>query len=191
VPSQILYTGLGPLDYKCGYEIPDGYEPLKWFKLLLPESADLPDYIKESVEFDKIEEARKALRQAGKTVEDVVADYLTFLWSHVISIIKRSKTQSVFNTTPFQVVLTVPAIWQANATQKMEDAAAKAGILDFRRPGLDTTLHTVPEPEAAALATYVDLGPCGMFQEGQTFVVLDAGGGTCVSQINKAWIYGD
>jgi molecular chaperone DnaK (HSP70) len=121
------------------------------------------------------------LRIKGKDIEEVIADYLRFLWEHVKGVIERSKTKLVADTTPFQVVLTVPAIWKADATQIMRNAAARAGILAVRASGLETVLHTVPEPEAAALATYADLaGPGGMFQEGETFVVLDAGGGTCV-----------
>jgi hypothetical protein len=182
VPSQIVYSSHDSDDYKCGNEIPPNLEPLRWFKLLLPKETDLPTHIQQSSEFNKIKEARNNLRREGKEVEDVVADYLRFLWNHVKGVIERSKTKLVVDTTPFQVVLTVPAIWKADAIQKMRNAAAKAGILATRATGLETVLYTVPEPEAAALATYADLaGPCGMFQEGETFVVLDAGGGTCVS----------
>jgi molecular chaperone DnaK (HSP70) len=166
-------------------------EPLKWFKLLLAKVEDLPRHMTQDGDFDKIEEARFRLNEMGKTVEDVVADYLRFLWTHVLAAIERAKTKPVLNTTTFHVVLTFPAIWKADAMQKMRDAAQKAGILDRRRAG-PTVLDLVPEPEAAALATYADIineiehardasYVEGQFQPGETFVVLDAGGGTCVS----------
>jgi hypothetical protein len=194
VPSQIWYLEDGSGQYLCGNEIPDGVEPLKWFKLLQAKEEDLPRHMTEAGDFDKIEEAQYRLNAIGKRIEDVVADYLRFLWIHVLAAIERAKTRPVLNTTAFHVVLTFPAIWQADAMQKMRVAVQKAGILDRRRAGT-TVFDLVPEPEAAALATYADIlnevehardGSYqeGQFQSGETFVVLDAGGGTCVSELS-------
>jgi molecular chaperone DnaK (HSP70) len=90
-------------------------------------------------------------------VEQVIADYLRFLWNHVTAAIEKSEMQAVVRVTPYVVVLTFPAIWKPDAVEKMKSAAKRAGILEPRGRAGKTVLHTVEEPEAAALATYADL----------------------------------
>jgi len=136
-----------------GYGIPSGRKAIKWFKLLLLDEGDLPADIRNS---PQIRHARDLLRQVGKTPTQAVADYLRFLWKHALVNIEQVMTQSVVEGIPFRVVLTVPAIWNHIAIQRMRQAARDAGILDPRLCG-ETTLHFVSEPEAAALATFEDL----------------------------------
>jgi hypothetical protein len=157
VPTRIHYTAGG--GNQCGYEIPNGVDPLKWFKLLLMKEEDIPQYLHDSGHIKKIDEARAQLAKERKDVVQVIADYLRFLWNNTIAAIEKSETRAVVDSTPYVVVLTFPALWETDATQKMQDAAKQAGILDPRRRTTvaATTLHTVEEPEAAALATYADL----------------------------------
>jgi molecular chaperone DnaK (HSP70) len=140
---------------KWGYGIPSGQEAVKWFKLLLLDDSEMQDSARHS---KQIERARILLQKAGKTPIEAVADYLQFLWEHTMAAIKEdpSMGEHVVEGTPFQVVITVPAVWSHNACRKMTKAAAKAGILAPRLCG-DTTLSFVSEPEAAALATFQDL----------------------------------
>ncbi|TID21337.1 actin-like ATPase domain-containing protein [Venturia nashicola] len=202
VPTRIHYTAGG--GYQCGYEIPNGADPLKWFKLLLMKNEDIPQYIRDSGHINKFKEALARLEKEGKDVVQVIADYLRFLWNNTIAAIEKSETRAVVDSTPYVVVLTFPALWETEATQRMQDAARQAGILDPRRRTTvaATTLHTVEEPEAAALATYADLRENhAAFSVGQSFVVVDAGGGTCdvvtyeVLENNplqlKEWVRGD
>jgi hypothetical protein len=180
VPTRIQYTGSG--EYKCGYEIPNGADALKWFKLLLMKEEDIPQDVRDSGHINKIDEARRRLARERKDVVQVIADYLRFLWDNAIASIEKSEPSAVVNTTPYVVVLTFPALWKPDAVQKMRDAAAQAGIDGPRRRTTvaPTTLYTVEEPEAAALATYADLRENHLaFKVGEAFVVLDAGGGTC------------
>jgi len=69
-------------------------------------------------------------------------------------------------------VITVPAIWSDKAKDLTRQAAIAAGIL-----GKKLTLITEPEAAAlfcASLCQEVDL------QEGDRFLICDAGGGTVV-----------
>lgn len=115
---------------------------------------------------------------------EVIADYLRFLWRHTTAAIERAETRATANATRYVVMLTFPAIWKPDAVKKMKDAAELAGIMDERPLAEGTMLYTVEEPEAAALATYSDLSDTlhPVFKTGETFVVLDAGGGTCVRE---------
>jgi hypothetical protein len=134
-------------------------DPLKWFKLLLIKEEDIPHNVRDSDHIHVIDEARKRLQKTGKTVVQVIADYLKFLWDNAIATIEKSETNAVVNSTPYVVVLTFPALWKPYAVQKMRDAAQVAGILATRsRTAVTpTVLHTVEEPEAAALAIYGDM----------------------------------
>jgi hypothetical protein len=157
VPTKIRYAANGT--YQCGYEVPSRDDPLKWFKLLLIKEEDIPNNLRHSDHIHVIDEARKRLAKTGKTVVQVIADYLRFLWDNAIATIEKSETNAVVNSTPYVVVLTFPALWKPYAVQKMWDAAQQAGILAprSRMSVTATVLHTVEEPEAAALAIYGDM----------------------------------
>jgi molecular chaperone DnaK (HSP70) len=102
-----------------------------------------------------VEATRKHLKEIGKTVVEVIGDYLRFLWSHILARVKVRLTAPVLDNMVLKVVLTVPAIWDHSAHQKMRNAARLAGILDYRACG-KTEISLIAEPTAAALATYYD-----------------------------------
>ncbi|KAI1758900.1 actin-like ATPase domain-containing protein [Hypoxylon sp. FL1150] len=155
-----------------GYDIPPDSDPVRWFKLLLLKDEDLTRELKAS-EF--ILRGGKMLRENEKTAVDLVADYLREFWKHVVSEITKTRGSSVIDALRFHVVITLPAIWKGYARQSMHNAARKAGILDERDAG-DTTLSFAPEPEAAALATLCE--PGRNVNEGDAYIICDAGGGT-------------
>jgi hypothetical protein len=108
---------------------------------------------------------------------DVIVDFLTSLMRHAKSEIERAGFDDSYKT---EIVLCVPAIWTQKALRDMQGALAKAmALAGF--PGVDPDTNTidnlfiVSEPEAAAafvLTNERDISP------GDTFVLLDAGGGT-------------
>ncbi|KAI1114255.1 hypothetical protein F5Y14DRAFT_441321 [Nemania sp. NC0429] len=171
VPSRIEYTGDGHV--KWGQEASDA--GILWFKLLLLDEHDLQLHLRNS---DHLRQARENLETTGKDIVTVISDYLKNVWAHAIGVIARAWGQTFVHTRPFHVIVTVPAIWQDYAIQRMRDALKKAGILD-RRPGCeDTTYEFIPEPEAAALAAIEAHGKLPGLSPGQTFVIADLGGGT-------------
>ncbi|KUI58335.1 hypothetical protein VP1G_05585 [Cytospora mali] len=170
-PTELCYEE-GGNHPTWGYEIPADADPVRWFKLLLLKTEDLEEDVRNS---EWLVRGRRMMKENGKTAVDFVADYLRALWQHVIDTITRARGESVVEALSFHVVITVPAIWKGYARQAMEDAAKKAGILDWRPAG-KTSLSFAPEPEAAALATLTEQG--GGVKQGDVYVICDAGGGT-------------
>jgi len=92
-------------------------------------------------------------RKIIKENEDVIADYLARLFMHAKAQLKEECVIS--DATPIEHVLTVPAIWTAEACRKMQKAMTAA--IEQAKFGTVEDLFLVSEPEAAA--TYV-LGQC-------------------------------
>ncbi|KAI0904020.1 actin-like ATPase domain-containing protein [Ustulina deusta] len=155
-----------------GYEVPSDADPVLWFKLLLLREEDLEEDLRQS---DYYIRAKRKLRELNKTPTDIIADYLRALWQHTLNTIHKSRSKFVIAALAFHVVITVPAIWKDYARTSMQEAAAKAGILDHRSAG-PTTLSFVPEPEAAGLVTLCEYGE--MLKTDDVYVICDAGGGT-------------
>ncbi|KAF0639372.1 hypothetical protein FPSE5266_11624 [Fusarium pseudograminearum] len=172
-PTQLYFDADGH-DIKWGYGIPLDKEPLKWFKLLLLDSIDLPTEMAISTQ---IQEARRLQRRAEKGSIAIIALFLRKLWDHSVESIRRAIGADLLERSKFQVVITLPAIWPPYAQNRMKQAAQQSGILD-ERPAGTTLLQFISEPEAAALAAIKDMGKRSTIETGDTVVVCDAGGGT-------------
>ncbi|KAF2113651.1 hypothetical protein BDV96DRAFT_647905 [Lophiotrema nucula] len=172
VPSAISYKD-GSVTH-WGYSIPPEAEPVRWFKLLLLSDLDLPPKVRNH---SYLKAARKLLQKLNKDVVDVIADYLQKLWECAMNDIRRALSSSMEGM-PFRIIMTVPANWPRDALNSMKKAAQKAGLLDHRGVGLETRLEFVKEPEAAALASFLD----GEIRRGRAMgdivTICDAGGGT-------------
>ncbi|KAL2820154.1 hypothetical protein BDW59DRAFT_181521 [Aspergillus cavernicola] len=171
VPTQLYYE-YGDETPLWGFQIQNDLEALQWFKLLLLREDDMWTDLQESAQ---IGQARRLLRENGKTAQDCIADYLRAIWKHTQKIILKAHPNYLIEALQFHVVLTVPAIWKDYARKAMKQAAQKAGILDYRSAG-ETTLTFAPEPEAAGLAALIDRGTDA--EPDDVFVICDAGGGT-------------
>ncbi|KAK8104361.1 uncharacterized protein PG998_011394 [Apiospora kogelbergensis] len=173
VPTRLHYAADGKITW--GYEIQDNINTLQWFKLLLMDKATIPGYLSDSTH---LHEAQQMLNHMGKDATTVTADYLKLLWNHAITEIKREKGAGLVESTPFHVILTVPAVWPETARNRMRQAAERAGILDNRLVGA-TSLKFISEPEAAAISIlYSDFDDRPGVEKGTRFIVCDCGGGT-------------
>ncbi|KAK8122680.1 hypothetical protein PG984_011350 [Apiospora sp. TS-2023a] len=180
VPSKVHYGKNGEL--RWGFDTPEDEKALEWMKLLLLKDNDLPGYLRTSTHLKK---TREMLREQGKTPVTVIADYLRNLWQHSHEVLSEEHGDRMVKDHPFNVVLTVPAIFPEYARQRMRKAAEQAGILDDRPPGTtghpprNTTLDFISEPEAAAIhVLYRQLSDRPDLKVGDTFIVVDCGGGT-------------
>ncbi|KAA8631132.1 hypothetical protein SMACR_07358 [Sordaria macrospora] len=171
-PSALSFLGEGQVNW--GYSVPKDADQLKWFKLLLLDEEDLPEDVKAS---SRILEARAYLRSHNRTPIEAIAVYLRCLWNHCIQRITESVSKTLVNYSKFHVVMTLPAIWPDYARSRMREAANIAGILGPRAAG-ETELTFLSEPEAAAIATFADMEGRQVRNAGDTFVVVDCGGGT-------------
>ncbi|KAK4541835.1 hypothetical protein LTR36_007367 [Oleoguttula mirabilis] len=95
--------------------------------------------------------------------------------------LKKSINEETLAITPFEVWLTVPAVWSDSAkadTLRAAEAAAKQAKIAY---GPGTKIFLIREPEAAAIATSSKLTQGGMTSHvrvGDGIIVCDCGGGT-------------
>ncbi|GAA5933864.1 hypothetical protein JCM3775_000308 [Rhodotorula graminis] len=149
----------------------EGFFKVEWFKLFLD-----PTVLREG---RLASSARLPDLPYGKEPIDVVTDYLSCLWKYAKERI-TDEIGSVADLEAADVILTVPAAWDAAGCQMMRTAAIQAGMVQSARGGdrnWRERLRIITEPEAAAihastLSNLLDLRPS------QAFIICDAGGGT-------------
>ncbi|ORY76553.1 hypothetical protein BCR35DRAFT_120949 [Leucosporidium creatinivorum] len=185
VPSCILYSQHSPHDeaqvIAWGLEaknmtLQPGMVKCEWFKLLLsPESlrSGQPD-------------PRLPPLPHGKTVVDVISDFLREIWRYS----KRQITEeigSVVDLDSADVLLTVPAAWDAAGCSLMREAAIRAGLVQSSRGGDKNwrdRLQIITEPEAGAIHAST-LSTLHHLRPSQSFLLCDAGGGTVDTAVYK------
>jgi hypothetical protein len=117
------------------------------FKLLLDES-DLTQQVRVDLEPNWRELKRKKII---KYKEDVIADYLKYLFSHAKD--ELIKSHDFSHASPVEFVLCVPPIWTPKASRIMQKnmvrAISKSGFGSVENDSVDN-LFIVSEPEAAA-----------------------------------------
>lgn len=187
-PNQRDYV-LGKTPTRIGYK--DG-KPVSWGGKAVPEEGtQISRYFKlrlqEGIEKTFVRRARGAnpasllsdnmsnltLGPTKKPPEEIVRDYLYCVLNHVHQ--KALPTQfgkRVVDSLEISYVLTVPAIWDDGAKHLTRTAAERAGILSEK-------LTLITEPEAAALYCATICEDLDL-QNGDRFLVCDAGGGTVV-----------
>lgn len=155
---------------KWGYQIGDEDKRYEWFKLELD-----PHHGRERGRSNLAEEypSTTALPSgSGVSTETLVIDYLTALRKHVQYVLDKKYTKAVMKI-PINYIITVPAVWSPMAQAKTRSCAESAGM------GRGDSLHIISEPEAAAVYA---LDGMTDLNEGDTFVVCDAGGGYDIFQ---------
>jgi molecular chaperone DnaK (HSP70) len=151
VPSDISYDKNGK-PAKWGFGLGSNDSSIRWAKLLLTRCS--LNNMNDSQE-PLLKATSKQLLELKITAVDAIADYLRFLWEHILERLRVRLTQVALDNMIFKIVLTIPAIWDHIAQESMRLAASKAGLLQDRPCG-KTELTLVAEPTAAALATYID-----------------------------------
>lgn len=153
---------------KWGYQIEDTEERHEWFKL------DLDPHHGQGLgqsDLARRYPSTTALPTGqGKSTEELVTDYLTALQKHVSQVLQQMLTNAVLQRNPVSYIITVPAVWSAMAQAKTKECAEAAGM------GRGESLYIISEPEAAAMYALDAMSPHDL-EEGDTFVVCDAGGG--------------
>ncbi|KAI5477442.1 protein of heat shock protein Hsp70 family [Pseudohyphozyma bogoriensis] len=115
----------------------------------------------------------------GKEPIDVIVDFLTCLWTYAKTTITE-EIGSVADLEAADVLLTVPAAWDAAGCAIMRQAALKAGLVQSSRGGDKNwrdRLRIITEPEAAAIHAST-LTTLHRLRASQSFIICDAGGGT-------------
>ncbi len=111
-------------------------------------------------------------------VIEVIADYLRLLYESVMESLEEKFGRRLQND-EVRWCLTIPAIWEDSQKQAMKKAAFKAGMIETVEVSEDDFV-LVLEPEAAAAYCFSEqLALQGQsFNNGDTILIVDAGGGT-------------
>ncbi|KAF5020932.1 hypothetical protein F66182_7037 [Fusarium sp. NRRL 66182] len=174
VPSAILYSHLNDESPAWGYATPLEETVMRWFKLLLVDEKDLPEWVRGSPQVSTV---RALMQKANKTPIQVLGDYLRRVWDHSHGNIQRSVGQRMMKLSRVHVVVTLPAIWPQYARERMTKALEHAGLLEVTR-GEKTSVGFISEPEAAALMCLEENSDRPDVKVGDHFIVCNAGGGT-------------
>lgn len=118
------------------------------------------------------ERTAQILKELDIATVTVVTDFLSAVRETTVASIERTYKKQWVGESTIDYILTVPAIWSDSAKNIMIQAAEAAGFGAHRNG-----FHLISEPEAAAAYTLKAIQPNNLNQ-GDTFVVCDAGGGT-------------
>ncbi|RWA06849.1 hypothetical protein EKO27_g8246 [Xylaria grammica] len=160
VPTQIRYLSDGGFEW--GFQIPretDHSEVHRLFKLALQPNA-----------FRRSTNAIGHVRLPDN-VDRIITDFMSGIFNYALRIIFE-RLGNTLRGIPIHVVITVPMIWS--------DSSKERTIQAFRRiPNLPelVTASLLSEPEAAAISAFSDFEKVSL-KSGDTFVIVDAGGGT-------------
>ena len=165
-------------DDTWGFSARSGLKSYSWTKLLLDRDAT-SSFFDDPKLRDLFGQGLLTL-PPNKTARDVCRDYLTGLYRHAIERIKKNIGPEVFDASPVECWVTVPAIWLPKAQQATKEAAREAGF--GSRP--NDTIHVITEPEAAAvmaLKYYTLPTTINAVKVNESILICDCGGGTVVS----------
>uniref|UniRef100_A0A093VJ31 Heat shock 70 kDa protein 12B n=1 Tax=Talaromyces marneffei PM1 TaxID=1077442 RepID=A0A093VJ31_TALMA len=163
---------------RWGFQVEPGLKFYSWTKLLLDKNAPLTKY-----DDPMLEQATKSgilQLPPDKDAVDVVADYLTGVYEHIMLILEKGLTEPILSVSPIEFWFTMPAIWSDQAQAATKEAAQRAGF--GPRPGrLSDVIYMITEPEAAAIAALTrsttDVVSVPV-KAGDGVLVCDCGGGT-------------
>ncbi|KAF4216546.1 hypothetical protein CNMCM8980_001983 [Aspergillus fumigatiaffinis] len=163
---------------RWGYQVEPGMLSYSWTKLLLDQGTPLTQYDDSTLETASQTGILKL--PTGKTAVDVVADYLSEVYQHILKTISKNITEADLRITPLEFWFTVPAIWSDRALDATRTAAQRAGFGKSSLRPMDQ-IFLISEPEAAAvtaLKKYTTSSMGGSVKAGDGVLVCDCGGGT-------------
>ncbi|KAI0743084.1 hypothetical protein C8Q80DRAFT_1331185 [Daedaleopsis nitida] len=145
---------------------------VEWFKLhLRPERLDSNDLIRRNL----------PPLPPGKKVEDVFADYLTYLYSCARQFIceTHGNGESLWKSVEARIefVLSHPNGWEGLQQGKMREAAVKAGLIS-NSVADQSRVHFVTEGEASLNFCIQSGLTTDTLQDSENVMIIDAGGGT-------------
>ncbi|KAJ0417519.1 hypothetical protein BJY00DRAFT_325500 [Aspergillus carlsbadensis] len=176
-PSRIAYAAENGGRERWGYQVEPGMVAQSWTKLLLDRGTPLTRFD------DALEEAAGMgifKLPPGKSAIQVVADYLSKVYDHILRSIAKQITEATLQITPLEFWFTVPAIWSDQAKDATLQAVRLAGFAT-RSGSVQDEINLITEPEAAAIAALRKTNAAGLgcpVKPGDGVLVCDCGGGT-------------
>ncbi|KAF7862563.1 hypothetical protein EAF04_007436 [Stromatinia cepivora] len=177
VPTRIAYEreNVALTTDRCGFEAEPKYLSCSWTKLLLDKNAVM-DEEDDITSKKNIDEGMMRL-PPHRNAPEVCEDFLRGMYNAFAADAKETLGVDAFKMTPLDCWITLPAIWSDEAKEATLNAAREAG---FAKNSMDE-IHTIAEPEAAAISTLKELaapGTLNAVQSGDNIMICDCGGGT-------------
>ncbi|KAF7955613.1 hypothetical protein EAE96_004539 [Botrytis aclada] len=177
VPSRIAYAreNTNSATDTWGFGVKPNQTSCSWTKLLLDKNAAFGEY-DDVISKIVIDEGMMHL-PSHRDCNGVCEDYLHSMYVEFAAYAKRKFGPDVFKMSPIDCWITFPAIWSDEAKHATLSAARRVG---FATNPMDQ-IHTIAEPEAAAVATLKELAAPETFnavQRGDNVLICDCGGGT-------------
>ncbi|KAG6354698.1 hypothetical protein INS49_004716 [Diaporthe citri] len=159
VPTKLRRLGNGDLQW--GFLVPSdapSNEVLRW---KLDDRASVAEVVPENIR-----------AYNNRRTDQAIVDYLSLLGAEVLQALTNSLGAGLVKDYELKYVITVPAIWSERATQRTKLAFQDA--MDLRG---NQNITVLSEPEAAAISE-LQRSKTRIVNEGECFMILDAGGGT-------------
>lgn len=134
---------------RWGYQVESGMKCYSWTKLLLDK--DTPLTIYDDPMLEEVTQSGILKLPQDKDAVDVVADYLTGVYEHIMHMLEKGLTEPILSMSPIEFWFTMPAIWSDKAQAATREAAQRAGF-GPRPERLKDAIYMITEPEAAAIA---------------------------------------
>ncbi|PMD34535.1 Hsp70 family protein-like protein [Hyaloscypha variabilis F] len=177
-PTRIAYARENsPLitENKWGFEVSPKLISYSWTKLLLDKNAAMGEY--DDPALAEMEGSGMLRLPSFRQAAGVCEDFLHELYRHVSKKLAHEMTELIFESTPMECWITLPAIWSDEAKDATLTAARNAGF--GNRVGDE--VFTIAEPEAAAIATlksYSGTNGLNAVKPKENILICDCGGGT-------------
>ncbi|EOD52620.1 putative hsp70 family protein [Neofusicoccum parvum UCRNP2] len=177
VPSKIAYAAENEKlqDDRWGFTVTPMHRSYVWTKLLLDSTTRLTEFDDPSLK-TFLGSGMMGL-PVGKSAKEVCCDFLRGVYAHIVETLTRKYSQEIYDATPVECWITVPAIWSDAAKHATRDAAISAG---FGARPMDK-VKIITEPEAATLAAlkpHISENSLDPIVPGNGVLVCDCGGGT-------------
>lgn len=147
---------------------------IRWASCEISKNKDLSSELQSS---PLVQRARDVLKNSGKTVIQVISDYLELLWNYAEQVLTKTLGGAAITGLPFHFVVATLAIWKPYAWDAMGQVVRNTSMIRPRTPG-PTHVTFAPEPGAAGLSTLLEYKD--IVQKGNAYIVCDAGGGSVV-----------
>lgn len=148
-PTRIAYKEENPklTSNKWGFEVNPKLKSYSWTKLLLDKNARAGEFDDPALANISVHGMMKLPR--FRDAPGVCEDFLHEVYGYVSARLRRQMTDAVYDKTPMECWITLPAIWSEEAKSATLEAAKRAGFGNR----LHDEIFTIAEPEAAAIAT--------------------------------------
>jgi hypothetical protein len=155
MPSRIAFSFENPNKIRTnaiGYQVKPDMISCSWMKLHFDQAAQGNENYDDPLLRESA--AGKGLMRLppDMTAEMVVAEYLKFIYTHVMKRLDKEFTKEALQVSGIKWHLTVPAMFSEAGKNAIRAAAIEAGITTTRGRRNRDTISLIPEPEAAAIA---------------------------------------